>query len=95
MLVKIKFIDNGKNVVLSGCFEEVTEYERVQKNMLVRTLWFDVEAEYGCQYEVCVCKLNNPIFEWRVSHAFHWLSGADCYSWEISSHDTSFDITLC
>ena len=94
MQVTIKFEDNGKPVVLTGDFDEVTESERVQPSMVVRTLWFDVEGEYGCQYEVSIWKLNDAIYDWHVSHAFHWIPGDDCYAWEISSHDTKFEITV-
>lgn len=94
MEVTIKFIDNGNPVVLTGDMADVICEERYAPSQIVRTLWFDMDDELGCNYEVVIWKLNDSIYDWHVSHAFHWIPGEDCYAWEISSHDTKFEMMI-
>ena len=99
MQVTIKFKDNGKQVVLHGDFDEVTMDRRKAPGMAVRTLWFDVEDEYGCNYEVSIYNTSDEwdddgSTEWQVSHVFHWHPVDPCYTYELNNGGTDFEIRI-
>ena len=98
MQVTIKFEDNGKPIVLTGDFDEVTMECRKVPGMAVRSLWFDVEELDG-GYEVAVYNTSDEwdeedSDEWQVDGAFRWKQGADIHEEELSSKDTDFEITF-
>lgn len=96
MQVTIKFKDNGKQVVLTDDFDEVTTDRSKAPGMAVRSLWFDVEELDG-GYEVFVYNTSDEwdvedSDEWQVDYALREKYGADIYEEELNSKDTDFEI---
>ena len=98
MKVTIKFEDNGKPVVLTGDFDEVTKGRRKAPGIAVRTLWFDMD-EYGRFYEVSIYNTSDEwddddSTKWQVSHVFHWHPVDPLYTYELNNGGTDFEITI-
>lgn len=96
MQVTIKFDDNGKPVVLTGDFDEVTMDRRKAPGMAVRSMWFDVEEIDG-GYEVVIYNTSDEWDEddstdWQVDYVQRCKYGADIHEEELSSKDTDFEI---